>query len=300
VRRTETPGAPARPLACIVLAASLAACLSARPATGSGEDRPKTPAAVIGLVNDVRLRGCAGQRAASNRLEPDAALDQVAARLAAGGSLAAAVQAQKYPAQRSASIAVESTPSSAAIVKLFESDRYCRMVTDSGYTRIGVASGRAGTTIVLAAPFTAPEIGDAAHVAQQALASVNSARGAPRRCGSKPFAAAPPLALESRLTKAALAHARDMASHGHMSHEGSDGSTPQERITRAGYPWRLAAENVAAGQTAVAEVVATWLASPGHCANIMNPELREMGIAYVFDASSAEGTYWAQTFGTRR
>jgi len=29
--------------------------------------------------------------------------------------------------------------------------------------------------------------------------------------------------------------------------------------------------------------------SPGHCANLMNPDMREMGIAYAFDAASAAG-----------
>jgi uncharacterized protein YkwD len=291
--------ATARALACLVLAGALVACLDTTVA-GTGAGSARTPGDVIGLVNEVRLEGCASQRAAAKSLQRDAALDEVAARLARGGSLAAAVEAQKYPAQRSASIAVESAPSSAALVKLFESERYCRLVTDTGFTRIGVSIARSGTTIVLAAPFAAPAIGDAAAIAKQALEAVNAARGKPRRCGAKSFTAAPPLVLDPLLGNAAAAHARDMAGRGRMSHEGSDGSTPQVRITRAGYPWRLAAENVAAGQTTVDEVIATWLASPGHCANIMNAELRQMGIAFVFDASSPDGTYWAQTFGTRR
>ena len=291
--------APARALSCLVLAGALAACLDTTVA-GTGAASPRTPGDVIGLVNEVRLKGCGGQRPAARSVQPDGALDEVAVRLARGGSLAAAVQAEKYPAQRSASIAVEAAPSSAALVTLFESERYCRLVTDAGFSRVGVSIARSGTTIVLAAPFAAPAIGDAAAIAKQALEAVNAARGKARRCGTKSFTAAPPLVLDALLGNAAAAHARDMASHGRMSHEGSDGSTPQVRLTRAGYPWRLAAENVAAGQTTVDEVVATWLASPGHCANIMNPELRQMGIAFVFDASSPVGTYWAQTFGTRR
>jgi uncharacterized protein YkwD len=291
--------ATASALAGLVLAGALAACLDTTVA-GTGAANPRAPGELTGLVNGVRLKGCAGQRPAAKSLQPDAALDEVAARLARGGSLAAAVEAEKYPAQRSASIAVESAPSSAALVKLFESERYCRLVTDAGFSRIGISIARSGTTIVLAAPFAAPAIGDAAAIAKQALEAVNAARGKARHCGARSFTPAPPLALDALLGNAAAAHARDMASRGRMSHEGSDGSTPQVRITRAGYPWRLAAENVAAGQTTVDEVIATWFASPGHCANIMNPELRQMGIALVFDASSPDGTYWAQTFGTGR
>jgi uncharacterized protein YkwD len=60
------------------------------------------------------------------------------------------------------------------------------------------------------------------------------------------------------------------------------------------------AENIASGQTSADEVVQTWLESPGHCVNLMRPEMREMGVAYAFDASSADGTYWAQVFAARR
>jgi uncharacterized protein YkwD len=57
---------------------------------------------------------------------------------------------------------------------------------------------------------------------------------------------------------------------------------------------------VAAGDTTAEGVIRTWLASPGHCANLMNPALREMGIARAFEPASPKGTYWAQLFATRR
>ena len=59
-------------------------------------------------------------------------------------------------------------------------------------------------------------------------------------------------------------------------------------------------ENIAAGATSAEEVMEGWLASPGHCENIMSPRFSEMGIAWVVDPKSASGVYWAQTFGTRR
>src|SRR3954463_15008383 len=55
----------------------------------------------------------------------------------------------------------------------------------------------------------------------------------------------PPLALEPKLEAAAQAHARDMAEHEMMSHEGSDGSTPAERVKKAGYHYQKTGENVA-------------------------------------------------------
>jgi uncharacterized protein YkwD len=254
----------------------------------------------LAVVNGIRLKGCPGRQAAGMPLRPDTMLDQVATRLARGGSLADAVRAEKYPAQRSASITVQATPSAAAFATALESGRYCGLLTDPMLTRAGVAVSRRQTTLVLAVPFEAPVLGGPQDIAIKALSLVNAARARSRRCGAQSFGAAPALQLDAILTTVAAAHARDMAARGRMSHLGSDGSEPAERMTRAGYPWALVAENVAAGQRSVDEVIATWLASPGHCSNIMNPLFREFGLGYVFDAGAPDGTYWVQTFGTRR
>jgi uncharacterized protein YkwD len=79
-----------------------------------------------------------------------------------------------------------------------------------------------------------------------------------------------------------------------MEHAGGDGSTPAERATRAGYSWQAVGENIASGQSTPEQVVAVWLGSPRHCANIMDAEYSEMGVAF---AASAHGLYWAQVFG---
>jgi uncharacterized protein YkwD len=254
---------------------------------------------VIALVNRVRLEGCPSARAAATKLESDRALDAVAARVRRGTPLAQATTAESYPAQRSASIDVKSASSSAALRSLLESPAYCRMVTDPGFRRVGVSGRGNAATIVLAMPFSAPA-GDANVLGRRVLELVNDARSRPRSCGGKRYGAALPLKRDATLDATAAAHAKDMARRGKMTHDGSDGSTPAERATRAGYPWKFVAENVAAGQTTADEVVATWLASPGHCANIMNPDLREMGIAFAFDATKPDGTYWTQVLGTRR
>ena len=69
-------------------------------------------------------------------------------------------------------------------------------------------------------------------------------------------------------------------------------------MTAAGYPWSWAAENIAAGQTTPAAAVAGWLASPGHCSNIMDPNLEQLGVGYVYGPSSDWKHYWTQNFGT--
>ncbi|HCJ28080.1 MAG TPA: hypothetical protein DHV63_01935, partial [Pseudomonas sp.] len=59
-------------------------------------------------------------------------------------------------------------------------------------------------------------------------------------------------------------------------------------------------ENIAAGQGSAEQAVSSWLASPGHCQNIMNPGFTEMGAAYATNPRSAATIYWTQVFGTPR
>ena len=47
----------------------------------------------------------------------------------------------------------------------------------------------------------------------------------------------------------AQGHSQDMADHNFMAHNGSDGSSPFDRMQRAGYRFSFAGENVAAGQS---------------------------------------------------
>jgi uncharacterized protein YkwD len=131
------------------------------------------------------------------------------------------------------------------------------------------------------------------------LELVNVAREQPRQCGDRSFQAAPQVMLSPTLTEVASLHAQDMAQQRVMDHRGSDGSTPAERVTRAGYRWRVVGENVAAGQPNADAVVAAWLASAAHCANIMESRFREMGIAFAV-VSGNPATYWTQVFATPR
>lgn len=143
-----------------------------------------------------------------------------------------------------------------------------------------------------------PAANEPGAVGSRVLALVNGARGVARRCGWKRFEAAPPLARSEALERAAMAHARDMASRSRMEHAGADGSTPAERVTREGYRWRKVGENVATGQRTPEEVVAEWLESPRHCTNLMDPAYTEMGIGFGAYPGNAAAIYWAQVFGT--
>jgi uncharacterized protein YkwD len=128
---------------------------------------------------------------------------------------------------------------------------------------------------------------------------VNEARGHGRRCGTERFAAAPPLDDSRDLDDAATAHARDMARRRFFDHRGSNGSQPKDRVLRAGYRPRLTGENIAYGPESAEEVVAGWLASPGHCANIMDPRFEHIGVAFSTGRKRGQ-IYWVQTFGAPR
>lgn len=86
---------------------------------------------------------------------------------------------------------------------------------------------------------------------------------------------------------------------GVLQHEGGDGSTAAQRVSRAGYRWRSVGENIASGQDSVEQVMADWTSSPKHCANLMDPRFTEMGLGYAVNPDSEGGIYWAQELAGR-
>lgn len=102
------------------------------------------------------------------------------------------------------------------------------------------------------------------------------------------------LTLDDRLNAAACRQARDLAGKalhqaGALSHRGSDGSDLAGRLRDAGYRFRTAAENLAAGVADPAETVRLWLASDGHRRNILTADFRQAGIAHVGSRLSPGG-----------
>jgi len=88
-----------------------------------------------------------------------------------------------------------------------------------------------------------------------------------------------------------------MAYGNYFAHKDPDGDMPADRAWAAGYRGRQIGENIAAGQGSPGKAMAGWLASPGHCANLMNPMFTQVGAAYATDARSDEGVYWTMLFG---
>jgi len=132
-----------------------------------------------------------------------------------------------------------------------------------------------------------------------ALARINQYRAAGASCVTAgTFAATTALRWNDALTQAAELHSQDMKANNFTSHTGSGPSTVGQRITATGYAWSAVAENIAGGQTTMNQVVDSWMGSDGHCANIMNPNMVDMGLACVAGAASnTYPTYWTMDMG---
>lgn len=108
-----------------------------------------------------------------------------------------------------------------------------------------------------------------------------------------------PLVLSQGLSAAAEHHSEDMATNDFLGHEGSDGSTVEERFVAHGYTeFTASAENVFAGGETAAAAFDSWRISPGHNANMLSPDAKAIGIARFFNADSRFNWYWTTTFGS--
>ena len=254
-------------------------------------------AGVIDAINVVRDVGCDGHPGAVAPLRENARLDEVAHRLSQGTQLPQAQQFARYHAVSSFAVNISNVPPSGDVEKII-SRQFCKESTNPAFTEIGTWWQGSDVWIALAEPFAPPAPHDLGAISHQVLELANRARGLPQRCGSTPYAAAPPLSLNARLGQVALDYARDMATYGYMNHTGRDGSSPQQRITRGGYRWVEVGENLASGIMTPEDVVDGWLHSPEHCANLMDPLFREMGVAFAVNPHNNAGVYWAMEFGT--
>jgi uncharacterized protein YkwD len=91
-----------------------------------------------------------------------------------------------------------------------------------------------------------------------------------------------------------------MANDNFFSHTGLDGGSVGNRVTAKGYTWRRVSENIAGGLNSAQSVVDGWMSSEGHCTNIMNAEVTEMGLACQVNSEADYQYYWTQVFAKPR
>lgn len=131
----------------------------------------------------------------------------------------------------------------------------------------------------------------------------------------------PPLKGQANLDAAANGHSQAMGVRNFFMHCDPDTLTsPGDRMVAAGYAGNGWGENIAAGYSSAAQVVAGWMGSSGHRANILSTSHREVGTGHFFDSADAGGIrfynlpdggcvpnatlgamghYWTQKFGRR-
>jgi uncharacterized protein YkwD len=134
------------------------------------------------------------------------------------------------------------------------------------------------------APMAASAGASAADIEAEVLALVNTAR-ADVGCA--------PLIHDEGLATVARAHSADMRDRAFFDHVNPDGLDPFERAEAAAQT-NARAENIAYGEPDPAAVMAAWMDSTGHRANILDCGLRALGVGV---AEGPAGPWWTQLFG---
>jgi uncharacterized protein YkwD len=145
------------------------------------------------------------------------------------------------------------------------------------------------------------------------LTAINTARTSAQNCRSGgSFAATSSVIWNDKLYKASYEHSQDLIASKTFAHEGSGtesdwsgyalgkSSDLVERSEAYGYEWSRLGENLAGGTNinTAEEAIDSWLESDNHCANLMNPNFTEIGMAMIKDDNALYINYWSQNFGT--
>lgn len=276
---------------CMARFAALSLGLMFAAAAGASEETQ-----LLQSINTYRsqVQPCAGQ--AAGELPPLAADPRLVLPANGVGDLQDALTRAAYPMVTAQAISL-SGPRDAQKAMAALQASFCRVLLDPQFVNIGISRVERDWRIVLARPMLAGRMGGWQAEGRRVLERINAVRAQPRQCGGQSFAAARPLTWSASLGMAAEAHSRAMANGNFFDHRGRDGRTPSDRAELAGYSGGQVGENIAAAQDNAGRVVDGWLASPGHCANLMNPQFRELGAAYAADPKSDAGIYWTALFG---
>lgn len=102
------------------------------------------------------------------------------------------------------------------------------------------------------------------------------------------------LSFNNELCNVSTLKSQDMINKNYFGHNSPTYGSPFNMMNQFNIIYRTAGENIAKGQRTPAEVVNSWMNSPGHRANILNANFTDIGIGV---AKSSNGTlYWTQMF----
>lgn len=117
----------------------------------------------------------------------------------------------------------------------------------------------------------------------EAMNSLRAARGTP------------PVEINAQLTAAAAVHSRDMAKQNRPWHWGSDGSSPLDRASRAGFNGKVLGENISETYETETETLSAWMALPDTRDVILNPQATEMGFSWYQEPTGK--IWWTMVTG---
>ena len=104
----------------------------------------------------------------------------------------------------------------------------------------------------------------------------------------------PTLQANWQLCRIARYKSQDMVNKHYFSHTSPTYGSPFKMMESFGIKFYAAGENIAYGQKTTAEVMTSWMNSPGHRSNILSPAYRQIGVGLAKDASGV--CYWTQQF----
>jgi len=152
---------------------------------------------------------------------------------------------------------------------------------------------------------------------QRYLKMINKIRASRQYCGKYgSFGPVSSLRWSEKLYKSAKGHSIDMATHNNFSHEGTGKktdiagnyrgvrSTPSIRALHYHYRGGIVGENIALGygkeNSSLEAAIRSWLSSDSHCANLMSPRYKRVGMSQVKNKKSGSNSryYWSQELGT--
>lgn len=127
---------------------------------------------------------------------------------------------------------------------------------------------------------------DTSKIQFRMLDSVNALRSA---------AGLAPVQLNAQLTAAAATHSRDMSIQNRPWHFGSDGSSPLDRVARAGYPGTMLGENISETYETELETLAAWMEDPSTRSVILDKRAVNMGFSWHQESSGK--IWWTLVMG---
>jgi len=100
----------------------------------------------------------------------------------------------------------------------------------------------------------------------------------------------PPLTINWEITRLARNKSEEMKNHGLFCHESLVYGNPAQLLERFSVPHNIVGANIAKGQEAAEAVIRAWQSSPGHLANLLNPDFTKVGVGLSWNEDGIP--YW--------